>query len=120
MRQLLTVSKHNEASPSCDCYLLPVLIIANFPADGININIGAIVGGVCGGLQAVLIVITLVVIVMCCIFVNRNTKPNSQEEPQEVKRVGPVYEEDGPALPPKEMDIELQCNQAYCQVTSMP
>ena len=31
--------------------------------------------------------------------------------------VGPVYEEVGPALPPREMDIELQSNQAYGEVT---
>ena len=30
--------------------------------------------------------------------------------------VGPVYEEVGPTLPPREMDIELQSNQAYGEV----
>ena len=30
--------------------------------------------------------------------------------------VGPMYEEVGPALPPREIDIELQSNQAYVQV----
>ena len=30
--------------------------------------------------------------------------------------VGPMYEEVGPALPQREMDIELQSNQAYGQV----
>ena len=80
-------------------------------------DIGAIVGGVVGGLLAVLTVIILVVLVMWCVIVKRSTKLSGQKEPQEDKRVGPVYEEVGPALPPREMDIELQSNQAYGQVT---
>ena len=71
-----------------------------------------------GGLLAVFIVIILVVLVMWCVSVKKK-KPSSQKEPQEDKRVGPVYEEVGPALPPREMDIELQSNQAYGQVTSV-
>ena len=80
-------------------------------------GIGAIVGGVVGGLLAVLMVIILVVLVLWCVIVKRSTKSSGQKEPQEDKRVGPVYEEVGPALPPREMDIELQSNQAYGQVT---
>ena len=70
-----------------------------------------------GGLLAVLIVIILVVLVMWRVIVKRSTKSSGQKDPQEDKRVGPVYEEVGPALPPREMDVELQSNQAYGQVT---
>ena len=86
------------------------------PASAGN-DIGAIVGGAVGGLLAVLIVIILVVLVMWCVIVKRSTKSSGQKEPQEDKRVGPVYEEVGSTLPPREMDIELQSNQAYGQVT---
>ena len=54
---------------------------------------------------------------MVCDCEERYTKSSGQKNPQEDKRVGPVYEEVGPALPPREMDIELQSNQAYGQVT---
>ena len=65
-----------------------------------------------GGLLAVLIVVILVVLILCVII-----KQSSWEEPQKDKKIGPVYEDVSPALPPREKDIGLQSNQAYGQVT---
>ena len=52
----------------------------------------------------------------CDVIMNNSftAGPNSENEGA---RVGPVYEEVGPAIPTQDKDIELQSNQAYGEVT---